>query len=866
MLRLSTMTVLCVTVGVLILQQILADGGARGHTRNTPRRRNPETGEGRMADGMPHLDRRPSIPDYTCKQRNKCSKREGVQMGFYDQNCFCDDLCRMYGDCCKDYKGSLPDTIPAHFRLSKRTLSCHRVIPIDQTAEIYRVEKCPTGYGDAFVREKCEDSHSLDQFLEIPVSGLQTGILYKNYYCAVCSGDVNLSFWNVKWICENGPSIDNVTNTEQLLDDVWFMGAGNCIYEFTHPTMTYRRCKSHLSRCPKYWDGDPEVSRKCKETTAYTYVDSSMDFMVFGNVYCARCYDINATYLTCRDPRGVGMRHRPPEPPSSSSFSILLDIPTGTGRIQIRNKDNPDAALFERTVTFRQCGEDHVYDPFNKVCRRISCPNEMVFAQGDCISEEEQQQRMAATKQAAGKTTTATAITTTTRRIQPRTKEVTKPSGSTSGPQIFTPPSGAIPGSRDVDTAKPAYEAVPSSDSKTRTGIDLDCPMRTFNISQYTTLQNSSVYVLAIQRMFDVGSYILDGSMLYVCAVAIDGGTDPNLARDDRKALMFQYDRIQSLVSFIGILISLIALLICLLAHIILPQIRTVHGKCIIGLSVSLFLAQALYLAGNIGIGHPVACRVVGIAMHYTLVAAFCWTNCLAVDICKAFANCNRSNDEARSSSYIHHSLYAWLFPACLVALCVTLDMVDFSRLGIEPELDLYRPYYGDGLCWVTGKNALIYLVAVPLGLLLIIDIFTYIVAIKNMYSVAAVGKAAARRDKDKNRFLLYIKLSFIMAMAWTFGLLATFTRLRVLWYLFIVFNSLQGAYVCFAFVCTRKVFRLLRSTGRVHRSASASNSRPYHRAYSNASSNNPWGYTRSNFLYEDMETNSKIIAQETSI
>ena len=854
-------TAFCVLVTCLIIRETLAKDTDAGRNRASNRRQDSEAGADQDGD-LFHLDRNPPAQDFTCKQRNKCSKRSGTSMGFYDQNCFCDDLCKMYGDCCKDYKGSLSESIPAHFRLSKRTLNCHRVIPIDQMAEIYRVDKCPSDYEDAFVREKCEDTHSLDQFLEIPVSGQQTGILYKNYYCAICAGDVNLSFWSVKWLCENGPSIDNVTNTEQLLDDVWIMGAGNCIYEFTHPTMQYRRCKSHLSRCPKYWDGDPNVAKKCKETTSYTYADNSMDFMVFGNEYCAQCYGINNTYLTCRDPRGFGVEHRPSSSSHTSSFSILLDIPTGTGVVRTRNSDDPDMPDNERTVTFRRCEEDHVYDPFNKICRRVTCPGEMYFVQGDCITEQQRRQRTT-TRQSI------TVVVTSTRKSRPTTRRTTAHNRFTQRPEIheILTTSQNIPREKhndDVILPKPDYEAAPP-DAINTVGVGLDCPLKTFNLSQYATLQNSSVFVFSLQQVFDTGSYILEDSTLYVCEPASDG-THMDPLVDENKSLMFQYDRIQSLVSFIGILISLISLFICFLAHMILPPIRTVPGKCIVGLSVSLFVAQGLYLAGSLGIQHKLSCKIVGIAMHYALVAAFCWTNCLAVDICKAFGNSNRSNHDKKNSSYTQHSLYAWLFPAFLVGICVTLDMVDFSALGIEQEIDIYRPYYGDNLCWITRRKALIYLLGAPFGVILLIDIFTYMAAIKNMYTVPVITKAASRRDKDKNRFLLYIKLSFIMAMTWTFGLLATFTKFEELWYPFIVFNSLQGAFICFAFVCTRKVFRLLRTIGRVHKSSNTNNTRPYHRAYSNATTSNPWGYSRSNFLYEDMETNNKIIAQETSI
>jgi hypothetical protein len=56
---------------------------------------------------------------------------------------------------------------------------------------------------------------------------------------------------------------------------------------------------------------------------------------------------------------------------------------------------------------------------------------------------------------------------------------------------------------------------------------------------------------------------------------------------------------------------------------------------------------------------------------------------------------------------------------------------------------------------------------------------------------------------------MIYAKLSVVMGLGWMIGFLATFTGLTALWYVFIVFNSLQGAFICLAFVITRQVLRL---------------------------------------------------------
>ena len=57
---------------------------------------------------------------------------------------------------------------------------------------------------------------------------------------------------------------------------------------------------------------------------------------------------------------------------------------------------------------------------------------------------------------------------------------------------------------------------------------------------------------------------------------------------------------------------------------------------------------------------------------------------------------------------------------------------------------------------------------------------------------------------------IIYVKLSVVMGLGWVLGFVAAFSDWSVLWYAFIVINSLQGAMLCAAFVVTRQVKRLL--------------------------------------------------------
>ncbi|GIY29840.1 g_PROTEIN_RECEP_F2_4 domain-containing protein [Caerostris extrusa] len=62
----------------------------------------------------------------------------------------------------------------------------------------------------------------------------------------------------------------------------------------------------------------------------------------------------------------------------------------------------------------------------------------------------------------------------------------------------------------------------------------------------------------------------------------------------------------------------------------------------------------------------------------------------------------------------------------------------------------------------------------------------------------------------DKVRYFLYLKLSVVLGLAWTLGLIAGLTRMDAFWYPFIILNGLQGALIFIAFTIKRNILHML--------------------------------------------------------
>ena len=54
--------------------------------------------------------------------------------------------------------------------------------------------------------------------------------------------------------------------------------------------------------------------------------------------------------------------------------------------------------------------------------------------------------------------------------------------------------------------------------------------------------------------------------------------------------------------------------------------------------------------------------------------------------------------------------------------------------------------------------------------------------------------------SQEHSYFRTNVKLSVLMGVSWLIGLVASYTQIDVIWYFFIVLNTLQGAVLFFTF------------------------------------------------------------------
>lgn len=319
--------------------------------------------------------------------------------------------------------------------------------------------------------------------------------------------------------------------------------------------------------------------------------------------------------------------------------------------------------------------------------------------------------------------------------------------------------------------------------------IQVDCPTLSVHSKDVIVLKDGSIFVNGTGKIYKQGYFERYNNTGYrVC---------------ETYSYWDKFSVVQSLLSLIAISVSLCCLTLHIVVHVVLPKLQNLPGKIIISLSASLFVGQATFFFGIRTTDSEVLCVVNAVLIHYCFLASFFWMNIMAIDVYRTFAGLHlRVVSQARARLFYRYSAYAWLAPSAIVSSSVIVDFVAVSFA--------VRPHYGQHVCWIGDRLGLLVFFAAPLAVILLVNVILFLFTACGIYRTSR-DMQSARRSKECTQFYLYVKLAFIMGLTWIMGFVAAFADVEVVWYIFIILNASQGAFIFILFTFKRKVYVLLR-------------------------------------------------------
>ena len=339
--------------------------------------------------------------------------------------------------------------------------------------------------------------------------------------------------------------------------------------------------------------------------------------------------------------------------------------------------------------------------------------------------------------------------------------------------------------------------------------------------NEYIILANLSLFHNVTNRTFEFGTYQISESFNRenddiqsnihtssifprnaIFAICQPSATTYNHSNSNTNntQLDFQTSYGVRIATLVGFSISILWLLILLITYALFKELRTVPGMNLMNLSLSLLVSHSLWLFGT---GHEeitTLCKVVAILEHYLILVSFLAMSAISYHSCFVFSQpFVAPNTKERQQTFVRYSTVVWFGPAIFVAVCIVLD-----------ETGKFAVAYGTK-CWLGTRDSKLYLFLLPIGLLLLFNVFAFI-RTAAILSRHQNGLDILQKKRRKN-LLICIKLSTLVGFPWIFPFFGVFfPKVVVLEYLFVIFACLQGFCIGMAFLCNKKILNLYKS------------------------------------------------------
>lgn len=739
----------------------------------------------------------------TCSPKDTCkSGRKGPRLDdphdWKSRNCFCDNLCADYGDCCVDANAFVEEQ---QFVNTDR----YECVPLTQFGSLYMRGKCMKEWEDKFIAEMCTNGTSMrlhqpfekirdplakipDPLAVMPVTSLDSSVTYTNYYCAICNNDTSdLEIWKPYLECSTLKQYENrfknltadyIATNLIYKNNAWGLYINENEVEVFHTCEVYpsipqtvshlvRKCKVMIRNCSSDWTNET-VRQLCHSYTAVRYIIDQ----AYRNSHCLLCNDIPLNRTACFS--RAFQRFFIGNEFNSQSFAMLLDF-----------SDRNGSNIVGSTST---CRSGEVFDPFFKKCRNVLCgKNNQEYRFGRCIDLDIPASTVESTSTPVPNIASSSNATNKLSSLLDGRDEVKKLDS------VITP--------SVVETGSNFSNVLSSNETNnddtlandTESGQTLPCERFLLPTEEYTMNDNGTVMVEKYDRIYQISEYEQSDEGILVCIIQTESE---------------KFSRIMGWVTLAGLGLSCLCLVLHLFAFLITPELRNLSGKNLASLCLVLLGAFSSFILSIFGEPGKEECFILAASMYYCFLSSFCWVNIMAFDVWRTLS---LATTELRVSvggqwhKFVIYSIYGWLLPAAAVVGVVVLDILQPTFL--PPQ---YYPALGEYWCWFGHRKALLVFFAAPLMTIMLLNIILFILSARIIADTMGSTAKMTSCSPYHSQFKLYMRLALLMGLTWISGIVAGYLQLEPIWYIFVLLNTLQGFFIFLAFTCTRKVWHAI--------------------------------------------------------
>ena len=319
---------------------------------------------------------------------------------------------------------------------------------------------------------------------------------------------------------------------------------------------------------------------------------------------------------------------------------------------------------------------------------------------------------------------------------------------------------------------------------------------------EYNMTDNRSLHLLRSDTVAGYNDYdIMPNGRLRVCLEYLESLN--YFGHGEMYSFSNELKRHLWIVSVACTSVSVICLSISLYIYCVIPELRTIPGKLIMLLIVSLLFTLVFQQLTFIMAGNRAGCMVVGILLHFCSLAVFTSMNACNFHMYKVFKSTKtreKSTHTFFDKSMIQHTFYIYCSPLIVVVLNIVVHVVgsEWSVIG-----------YGGPKCFITDTVSTIVTFISPISLICISNIFFFISTAITIHRTPSPTDTT--QTKIKQEIGIFVRLTSITGISWILQIIDAFFSLSALSFVATVINLLQGMFIFLAFVGNRRSIGLLR-------------------------------------------------------
>ncbi|XP_068226125.1 uncharacterized protein [Palaemon carinicauda] len=724
---------------------------------------------------------------YSCKDSNAS--------GGSVSKCSCDTECITYGDCCYD--------APTYNR-SEQIENMQKWQCIYGS---YMMTTCPEEWTDSDVDMLCRSHSPLDiasskePILHLPVTSKTKNVTYSNYYCALCHSDVdNITPWKTEMQCffpsnnktlqENTARLQSQLNVHEIRDSLtlqestdhqadgdksfqfiksnlkfhdkrkrWLIMDSNnsdviveCSFKLAHNTVRPENlCSPSINTCAANWTNE-EVEDLCLSLSAPVEYYSTYNEILndSGIIYA----ETSAEPITYRNMYCAECNHNSIKSPcmifdQEDTRSDYFPVPPLTILLHI-----PIGIQRKNLHANVDCKDDEIFKPFSNSHDCILClTTSEQYIEGECIAKKD---NISNSDYGCSEMTFG---------------------GKDENETVYNQNTSSCIGDKSTSKNELCGEFLIWNNnflSNTHSKMVLldDLEVRAGFNNNYETMLESPNH-----------------------------NSSKTHAR--RECLPNSSSFLLSVISLVSLLLSIVSITLHLIAFLLVKKLRNLPGINLTTLCCFLLMGYIAFLVSPALEPQTPPCYLVACAIYFCFIGSFCWMNVIAFDTWKSFKEVNAASRLLESRKlYRMYSLVSWSLSIIAVALLVAVDKIPVP--GIPKSL---LPKLGEYWCWFGQRLSLFLFFVVPMMVssisILVFFIRTSLLISKGHQDITSVLGCQGNRDL----FRAYRRLGISMGLTWVTALVAGFVKNPFVWFVFILFNGLQGVLIFGTFTCRKVVW-----------------------------------------------------------